>query len=245
MHEVLKEGVTYRFEKTSDDKGTHEWLVEYFPTWEPYTFQCFRKVADPSKTAIDIGAWIGLTGIWLSKHFKNVVCVEADRMAVGPLRENLEASGCTNYTIFDRALYNTNTTLYFGPNSFRNSVLNDSMSQLKTTPDKRDDYAIQTITLADVVGDAAVTDIGFIKIDIEGGEESVMEDVMNFSTKNKIPILISIHILWWKNKDVSRFIHLFRGLRIESDSNQVITDVGNYLLQNPMGSLLCTYPVDV
>jgi FkbM family methyltransferase len=243
MHEIVKEGVIYRFEKTSDDAVTHEWLLQYFSTWEPYTFQCFRKVADPSKVAIDIGAWIGLTGIWLSKHFKHVVCVEADRVAVDALRANLEASGSRNYTLFDKAIYHTNTTLYFGPNSFRNSVLNDSMSQLKTISDKGADYPINTITITDITRGIPTTDIGFIKVDIEGGEEFIMEDIMNFSSQNKIAILISFHILWWKHKDVTRFVHLFKTSRVESDAGEIIINVGEYLKHNPMGSLFCTYPI--
>jgi FkbM family methyltransferase len=245
MHEVLKEGVVYRFEKTTDDKETHEWLLKDFPIWEPNTFRCFRKVANSSKLAIDIGAWIGLTGIWLAKNFKHVVCVEADKMSIDPLRSNLESSGCQNYTIIPSAVFNINTTIYFGTNSFRECALNCSMSQLKTLSDKKDDYPVNTVTLADITKDIPTSDIGFIKVDIEGGEESIMDDLVSFSTTHRVPLLISFHVAWWKNKDVSRFAYLFKNVCIESETGQSITDVVDYLLKNPWGSILCTYPVDI
>ena len=241
-----KEGVEYIFEKTSDNTECSRWLIDNFSSWEPFTFQCFRKVADSTKTAVDIGAWIGLTGIWLSKNFKTVICVEADKLSVDNLKANLRASKCDNYTIIPNAVYNCNTTLYFGPNSFRaNSTLNESMSQLKSTSDKTDDYMVNTVTLNDIVKETVNADIGLLKVDIEGGEEHILGDLLSFSHANKIPVLLSLHISWWKDRNISRVSELFKNCTIESEKlsggGVVPTSIAEHLQTYPFDTLFITY----
>lgn len=241
MHTFLKEGVLYNFVSISDNEQCKDWIVKNFETWEPFTFECFRKVASPSKIAIDIGAWIGLTGIWLAKHFKHVVCVEADKLSLSALEANMNASSCDNYSLVPNAIYHTNTSLYFGPNSFRaNSTLNESMSQLKSNSDKQDDYMVNTVTLNDIVKNIDVSDIGFIKVDIEGGEEHILVDLMTFSSKHKIPILLSFHISWWKDSNINRFVDLFKDCVIINDKTKgPITDLAKFLISEPFATILC------
>jgi FkbM family methyltransferase len=240
---IVKEGVNFNLVEISDNIECREWLKSCFNIWEPYTFKCFRQVANSSKIAIDIGAWIGLTGIWLSKNFKNVICIEADKLSVKALEANLIASECKNYSIIPNALYNSKTKIYFGPNSFKqNSTLNESMSQLKIESDKLDDYMIDTIIISDIIKNISLTDIGLIKVDIEGGEEYIIEELMILSNENKIPILLSFHINWWKNNDIDRFKKLFIDCIITSDSiDGIISDVTNHLCLYPFSTLFCTY----
>lgn len=244
MNIIEREGVTFKFAHITDNEACRNWVLENFNKWEPFTFQSFRRAANPSKTAIDIGAWVGLTGIWLSKNFKNVICVEADKLSLKSLELNMNASDCNNYSIIPNAIHNINTSLYFGPNSFKHdSTLNESMSQLKSSSDKQDDYRIDTVTLKDIVKNIPVSDIGLLKVDIEGGEENVIEDVMAFSSTHKIPILLSFHISWWKDKNVNRYIHLFDSCTMTTDiQTQPITDLTQFLVSHPFATLFCTYP---
>ena len=247
MNVFVKEGVTFRFAQMTDNTQCKQWVLDNFDKWEPFTFQCFRQVADSSKIAIDIGAWIGLTGIWLSKYFKHVVCVEADLLSVRALEANLIASDCDNYTIIPSAIYHTNTTLYFGPNSFRpNATLNESMSQLKSISDKSDDYSVDTVTLADIVGGLSIPDIGLLKVDIEGGEEHIIEDIMTFSAQHCIPVLLSFHLSWWRDQNIGRFAELFKcsttqKINMRSDTGEQVTDMPKFIASHPFATLFCTY----
>lgn len=239
---TVKEGVNFNLVEICDNTKIANWLKRTFNAWEPFTFESFRQAANPNKIAIDVGSWIGLTGIWLCKNFKHVLCVEADKLSVKALEANLKASDCQNYSIIPYALYNSKTKLYFGPNSFiENPTLNDSMSQLKTTTDKSDDYAIDTIIFSDIIKDIPVDDIGLLKVDIEGGEENIIEELMLFSTEHKIPILLSFHISWWKNKNVDRFVHLFETCTIKTDSNDTVTNLSEFLTAHPFCTFFCTY----
>ena len=68
-------GVEYNF---GSDKNGHikclDWFLPRFKSeeWEPETFELFNYVKDSEGAAVDIGAWIGPTTIWLSNNFKHV-----------------------------------------------------------------------------------------------------------------------------------------------------------------------------
>jgi FkbM family methyltransferase len=240
IHE--KEGVLYNFTDTTEQQWIHDWLVRSFPHWEPNTFKTFRQVVNNEKIAIDIGAWIGLTAIWLSKHFKEVVCIDADKKSVVSLEKNLQASNCANYKIINDAVYETRTKLTFGANNhIAHSAQNDSTSQLKAMAPKPDDYVVSTITLHDIFNTYEPSTIGFIKVDIEGGEEYILQQLFLLCKQHKIPFLISFHIDWWQDKDVGRFSHLFENCNVQTDSLDSLKNPVVYLKSQPFGSLFISF----
>lgn len=52
---------------------------------------------------------------------------------------------------------------------------------------------------------AAGADLALIKVDIEGGEEFILEDLHAAATGRQIPLYVAFHVDWWDNKDLSRF----------------------------------------
>ncbi len=214
---INKENVIYKLCDLTSNKNTELWLCNNFKTWEKDTFSVFRHYANKEKIVIDIGAWIGLTGIWLAKNNKSVICVEGDKEAVKSLRKNLDSSECDNYIILDKPIYSSNTDIIFGANCYRKDLvttLNDSMSQIKKEITSSEDYKISAITLADILKIVNINEIGLIKVDIEGGEENILLDLCKVCIENKIPILISFHVDWWINKDIKRFEDSFKRLKI-------------------------------
>ncbi len=217
MFIIDKEGVKFKLSDLTSNTQTESWLRNNFKTWEKDTYSVFKHYANKEKIVIDIGAWIGLTGIWLAKNYKCVICVEGDKEAVKSLRKNLDSSECDNYVIFDKPIYSSNVDIIFGPNSYRKDLittLNDSMSQIKKEISSTNDYKINTITLDDIIKTVNINEIGLIKVDIEGGEENILSDLCRTCIEHKIPILISFHLDWWINKDIRRFESYFEGLRI-------------------------------
>jgi FkbM family methyltransferase len=237
----VKAGVEYKFDDLSETH-TKEFLIQRFPTtWENNTFNVFLHVAafNSKKVAIDIGAYIGLTAIWLCKRFSHTICVEADKKSVQSLEKNLNASECSNYTVINKPIFASRQTMYFGANNYiSHAVQNDSTSQLKTEKSKADDYEIESVVLSDVVAGVDPNNIGFIKMDIEGGEEAIFEQVFVFARKYKIPLFVSFHMPWWKNKDVSRFNYLFVTSKIYQDTLLPEYNPSAYLEKNVWGSLL-------
>jgi hypothetical protein len=50
-----------------------------------------------------------------------------------------------------------------------------------------------------------------IKVDIEGGEEYILNDLHELYNVYHIPLYISFHYSWWQNKDLDRFEWLTSG----------------------------------
>lgn len=238
---IEKEGVTYTFSDLTNVPENHIFLKNSFPNWEKETFQVFRRFANPEKTVIDVGAWIGLTAIWLSKHFKNVICIEADILSVKTLQNNLKSSDCDNCSIIDKAIYSEKTKIIFGNNKFNNSQLNSSMSQIKSSITSQQDYECETITLQEILQNVEGQDIGLIKVDIEGGEEHILRDLItNFKERN-IPTYISFHYSWWNNKNIDSFTDLLNSIPVYNESFIRITNPVDYIKRNPFCSILFSF----
>ena len=235
---VVKKGVMHHFAR---DGMTDHFTQDVFQNWELDTFEIFDQVKDPEGIAIDLGAWIGTTAIWLSNNFSHVVAVEADRVSARSLLRNLAASNCQNVSLCLQPISNRTKKVIFGP---RGSALNQSISYIKEESDSAADYAVQSITPKQLLFDFIYTKkelaphkISFIKCDIEGGEEDILEDVLYFAYHNHVKVYLSFHLDWWKSKNISEFAYLFKYFNTRTDRDS-ITDPLAYLSQNPFGSLL-------
>ena len=235
--EVEKKNILHKFVRF--DQPTDHFTQNVFPAWENDTFEVFEYVKDPNGIAIDLGAWIGATTIWLSKNFHHVVAVDADRESIKCLRLNLEASRCSNVTICDKPVMDTSQPVVFGP---RGSILNESISYIKTHSDNPLDYIVKSITFKQLIHDTIYANdelsphkISFIKCDIESGEENILEDVLHFAFYNKCPVYMSFHISWWTSKKITDFDYLFEHFDV---GNASINNISGFLQNNPFSSLL-------
>ncbi len=234
--EVDKRGVLYKFVRCNQQT---DWFVErLFPSWENETFDVFDRVKDPRTIAIDLGAWIGTTSIWLSDHFYHVIAVEPDRESLDCLKRNLDASECNNVTICEQPVSDRPKEVIFGP---RGNYLNESISFVKPRIDNVNDYTLEAIPFAQLLSDYVYSNralythkIGFIKCDIEGGEEDILEDLLRFAYVNQSKVYLSFHVGWWRTKRIEDFSSLFNLFK----TNCPEPDVCGYIQKNPFGSLL-------
>lgn len=215
------------------DMWTDRFVRYRFNDWEPETFEVFEKVKDPVGVAVDLGAWIGTTAIWLSKHFKRVIAVEADKKSLVCLEQNLKASDCLNVCICYRPIAKEKRVVIFGP---RDSRLNESTSSIQDKIRNENDYFVESLSFNDLVNEyrRSKEGISFIKCDIEGGEEEIFEDILVFALKERCKVYISFHLEWWKNKDLTRFTPLFAQFHTNLCDENII----NYIEKNPFESLL-------
>jgi FkbM family methyltransferase len=206
-------GINFILNEENNEKiHNFNWLVNSLKSqkWEPFTFEVFDKLKNENKVAIDIGGWIGPTTIFLSKKFKEVVTIEADIVAFESLTKNLKDNFCENVTLHNKAFHNSNTnSIFFGVNSFQfEPTFGSSTCQTKTQSDDNTDYEIETINIFDILKEVDPNDIGLIKVDIEGGDEDVFEELVLVGSKYGWKIWISFHYGWWKDKNVNKFEHL-------------------------------------
>jgi hypothetical protein len=232
VYTFTKAGVDYKF--AAIERG----FQSAFPGWEEETFRAFDRVKRHDKAALDIGAWIGTTAIWLSRNFSKVICIEGDQESVRSLEANLQSSNVKNAVIVKQPIHCVSgKEMYFGPNQFGSgSILNESTSQLKDHMSSPLDYTIKTIALSEV---PFLDEVGFIKCDIEGGEEFIIHDLIQFCRERDVPILLSFHQPWWTNKDVDRFASLFASvIPYTIDTFSQIHDVVKHVNDNPFCTIL-------
>ena len=229
-------GVDYSFDPSNNSKiVNYDWFMDTLSKgdWEHDTFRVFDMVKDSNKTAIDIGAWIGPTVIWLSKNFKNVITVEADKVALEALKGNLKSSNCDNVTIIENAIYSeSNVKLFFGSNTNITAELGDSTSQLKNESTNTQDSEVLTITLSDILKNPE--DVSFIKVDIEGGEEHIIPELFETCSKYNYSLWFSFHYPWWKDSNIERFEKYFA---LAKNEENIIEFLNNY----PFGTILLKF----
>jgi len=206
-------GINFIFNNQKNKKiPNFDWFIDVLKKqiWEPETFKIFNKFKDKDKIAIDIGGWIGPTTIFLSKIFKEVITIEADIIAFESLSENIKDNFCENVTLHNKAFHNSKTNnIFFGVNNFEfDSILGSSTSQTKTEKKIDNDYLIDTINIINLIENIDPYNIGLIKVDIEGGDEDVFEELILFGSKYGWKIWISFHYEWWKDKNIKKFEHL-------------------------------------
>jgi FkbM family methyltransferase len=171
--------------------------------WEKETFETFDKVANKESTVLDIGSWIGPTSIYLSKKFKKVISIEADRVAYDSLKKNIDDNYCKNIeTLFNAVFTENGGHVYFGPNKNNSEGLGDSMSQIKNEKTNLEDYEVKTISLSEIVNRYPDDNISFVKVDIEGGEEYIIEDLFELGFEFGWKVLLSFHYDWWNQKNI-------------------------------------------
>jgi FkbM family methyltransferase len=229
FYKINKNNEYFFINKDKNDPNLNFWLNIY-NNWENETFQVFDNYLDKNKIFIDIGGWIGTTCIYGSRKSKHVYVVEADKESFSYLISNTKLNN-KNITCINKAIYNkSNLELLFGKNNFlENSKLNDSTSQLYIDSSSNDCYKINTITIHDIFDQYQINqnEISLIKVDIEGGEEYILNDLFEIYSSYHIPMYISFHYSWWKNKDLDRFTFL--------SSNHKYS-----IINNPFISLLFT-----
>lgn len=237
---ILKHGVLHTFVEDGDG-GSANFVRDFFRDWEFETFQVFDQLRDPAKVAIDLGAWIGTTSIWLSHHFRSVVAVEADPLSHVALVKNLEASACRNVVVIPRPIAKERATVVFGSHA-HGGRLNDSTSQIKQEPSSMDDIVVESVTLQDVSTVYDPEDVRLIKVDIEGGEETILEDLIQFGNKHpQCRLYVSFHLSWWKNQDVRRLETLFASACVTHPTFGLLKAPGAFLQEHQFSSLLFSF----
>ena len=85
-----------------------------------------------------------------------------------------------NIITVNKVIYNVDDIdIDFGCNNYlNNSQLNDSTSQIHFNSTNETSYKIKTITIKKIIENYNIKyhDISLIKVDIEGGEEFILED---------------------------------------------------------------------
>jgi len=116
---------------------------------------------------LDCGANIGLSVIYIKKQHPNaeIVAFEPDDMNYSLLAENMKSFGYTDVTIRKEAVWINNTQIYFSNEGSMSSKIERENSSNTTE--------VKAIRLKDFL----TRKVDFLKIDIEGAEYTVLNDI--------------------------------------------------------------------
>lgn len=194
----------------SQTRNLDFWLNNYL-NWEQNTFDVFDSLLSSDKCFIDIGAWIGTTCIYSSYESKHVYAIEANKLAFKELKHHVDAN-CRNVTCINKAIYNeSDKKVSFGKNKYlSNARYDDSTSQILEDNSEETIETIETITVKDLISryNIDINNISLIKVDIEGGEEYILDELLEIHYEYNVPMLISFHYAWWNNKSLNIFKNL-------------------------------------
>jgi len=206
-HRVTKNNETFFIPLGGQNNSFWE---SHYNGWEPETFDVLDAFLTKESIFIDIGAWVGPITMYASRKSKEVYSVEADSRSMCFLQKNCRNNCEDNINFIHKAIYSkSNENVLFGKNSFLpGSTLNDSTSQILSGIEGAEGYSITTISFPELIRRINPKDISLIKVDIEGGEENILDDLFSFYDTHSVPMYISFHVDWWKNKDLTRFENL-------------------------------------
>jgi FkbM family methyltransferase len=178
------------------------WFIGYWDRvekekWEPQTFEIFDKFLDKEHSYIDIGAWIGPTVLYGCQLAKQCYAIEPDPIALEKLKENINLNPKLKkkISIYEGCISNKKGYTYLG--NIRD-FFGNSMSGILFKNSKKL-LRVKSTRLEDFIKKNKISDLNFIKIDIEGGETIVLPDIKEYLKKNKPTIHLSLHPYWFKN----------------------------------------------
>jgi FkbM family methyltransferase len=149
--------------------------IYFFQIYEPNLTYLFINALRPGDVVVDVGANIGYFSMLASKLVGpsgKVIAVEAAPETYALLRRNLDDNGCANVEALHLAATRTETTVDIA----RNDAANIGANAIREHGDAKPGEVRGRPLSAMLSG--VMERVGFIKIDTEGSEAPILEDIL-------------------------------------------------------------------
>jgi len=162
-------------------------------TWERDTFNIFDRFIGSDTVYFDIGAWIGPTVLYAAQLAKRSFAFEPDPVAFGILKENIELNSSNDWSA-RISLYNKAVALEEGfMNIGSKSSGGDSLSS-SLFADKETSWKVETVSVPGIIGSNGLKNEKMLfKIDIEGGEYTLIPSLNKTLSDNNSVLFLSFH----------------------------------------------------
>ena len=174
--------------------------------WEEHSFHIFDKFRNKSKVMIDMGGWLGITPLYCADKFGEVIAFECDSVALDRFKNNLEANpSINNVQLIEKAIWFKEGDISFG--SRKDGKLGDSESSV-VFADKG--HLVPCTTLLQTLNDKRIhpRNVGFIKMDIEGSEYTIIKSIKNLLSVYKPTLYISLHHHLLQRSEISDILDI-------------------------------------
>ncbi|HYO06507.1 MAG TPA: FkbM family methyltransferase [Phototrophicaceae bacterium] len=150
-------------------------------------------------TVVDVGAHIGrytmISSNCVGKDGK-VIAIEANPRVFEALKRNIKLNDFDNVLVLNYAVFSKQTKikLFLPPEEENHTIYNTIMSDRAT--DEKKFVEVNANTLDAILQSRGISEVNWIKIDVEGAELEVLKGSADVLSKSKdISILIEIHDL--------------------------------------------------
>lgn len=186
----------YEFEVQEEPKDFWGWVKEgrYDKEW-----RVMDEHLTSEHTFLDLGAWIGSHSLYASRVAKRVVAVEPDPIACSILKKNVDFAP-SPIDVLDCAIIGNPGSVTLG-----SGLLGASTTRINPEAgggigpwEEGQSFTTWGTTIRRLVDKLGLTDPLFIKMDVEGSEEDILEDIDFFAKHNPV-LYLEQHPWWWKD----------------------------------------------
>jgi FkbM family methyltransferase len=225
---VYKNNELFFIESNKNNQNLSFWKNIY-NLFQKKPYETFDKYLSKDKIFINIGGWSGTTGMYGSRKSKHVYSIHANNNksyhdSIVNFKNN-----CTNYTLINKAVFNMDNLKV---KVVKNIHVEDSIMIDSVSDDYSNDivsnnfYLIETITIESIIKNYQIntSEISLIYVDIEGGEENILNELLNIYEKFNVPLYIRFYHSWWKDQNLDRFSLSYK------IKNKIISDPFTFIL---------------
>jgi FkbM family methyltransferase len=174
---------------SSDD----DYLDHVEGEFEPEMVSLFKSLLQPNDTVLDIGANIGCTSLLFGNLASKVYSFEPSPSTYRWLKQNVQSAKLTNVETVNLGLGKDAGTfeLTFAPNNRSGGFVSNLTSA-------SEGHQVEQITIArgdEFIRERQIANVDFIKIDVEGFEQSVIEGLAATITRDQP--LVALELNHW------------------------------------------------
>lgn len=189
---VNKNNISFMIDDSNAHPNKNWWSTKY-PEWEKFTFDVINVFSDENGVLLDIGGYVGHISLYSSCLFHRIYTFEPDEVAFACLNKNILCNGFTNIEAIKAAVYSSDGQIYVGGGE-RNAEFGSS--GITVEGEKARDYRskiVDSVNIVNFIGKNQISEISLIKVDIEGGEKNICDDLCLVAKKFHAPLLMAMH----------------------------------------------------
>jgi FkbM family methyltransferase len=191
LTEVKRRGVRFFVYENETPSIPNFWAWD---DWESHTYKVLESFLDKDHSYIDAGVHLGQTVLYGAELAKTVYAVEPDSEALRITGKNIHINGISNVKLLPKALGGDSESIKLGcPNTC--PALGSSRTAAFFA-DEANSFEAESISLPSLIESERINDLNFLKIDVEGMEDVIIENAGDL----QVPIYVEIHTPWLSQK---------------------------------------------
>ena len=169
-------------------------------TWRRERFAVLDRFLGPGKLFVDVGAWLGPQTVYAARAVKaRVVALEPDPAALRALDMAVLTNDCTQVFVIPKAVGVDAGGARVVPNPhLPGAVFGDPGSVV--TYGGVAGVPTACISVSELEAMGLFQAAALIKIDINGGEQDVLTDLLAKCFQHRVPLYVVFHVPWWTSR---------------------------------------------